>query len=199
MKARYLGNSCIGALCVLAFAGAARAQFFSHFETTNIASNTVRVGDSTLRFIPGGTAHRSASGDGSEVTITNLVVDTSSSSVVPDIVDVPYAITMNLLDEASGKSTPAFGPPMVFRGTLKGTVSRDSVQLESVADSPNGFALDLGMTRYMVSSERFSAPSGHSVGALTARVRAAAVPEPAPASLLAGGALPLLSLIRRRK
>lgn len=200
MKARHLGGTCIGAVFALAWAGAAQAQFFSHFETTNLPGNTARQGASTLTFIPGSGLHRVASSAGAEVVLANFIVDSSQPDSSPDDLILPFEITVNLVDEASGESTAAKQPPIVFAGTLQGAASRRGAHITSASGSPQTFDVMLGKARYVVTLGQFNAPTAENdgLGSITATVKSAAVPEPGTLSML-GSALPLLGLIRRRR
>lgn len=192
---RRLKTCLLGAGLSMLIAGTAQAQvYFSHFETTNLPSNTMSSGTSAITFIPGANFHKFAGTIGTDVVLSNLRVSSNAGDLTPDSFNNPYEITMTLSDDASGASTD-----LLFSGILKGTTSTGSSNVGNTFTGTTHYKVDLGLNTYVVDLTTYTAPEapGGNLGAIGAHV--SAVPEPGTASMLGVGILPLLGLIRRRK
>jgi hypothetical protein len=192
---KLLKTCLLGAGLSMLIAGTAQAQvYFSHFETTNLPSNTMSSGTSAVTFIPGANFNKFAGTIGTDVVLANLRVTSTAGDLAPDNFNNPYEITMTLTDDASSASTD-----LLFSGILKGTASANSANIANTFTGVTHYVVDLGPNKYVVDLTTYTAPEapGGNLGAIGAHV--SAIPEPATASMLGVGVLPLLGLIRRRK
>lgn len=197
---RFLTSLGIVGLAVT-LAGAANAQYFTHFESTNLPGNTAVSGLSSITFLPGANVGKYAGGLGTDVVLANLRVTSTQNDLTPDNFVVNYQITMDLTDDASGQSTPPNPPSLVFSGTLTGTASAGSANIANLNTGPTSYNITLGTTTYLVALGTYTAPEapGGNLGAIGGHVTATAIPEPGTFALLGAGLLPLLGMVRRRK